>query len=86
MGSHTTSPASDLLGGVQCRCCNNALQISLGQTAQMYITVLYTYYTHTTHTHIYIYKHTCGTPVCTGIMFQDPPRLHETADNTERYT
>jgi len=74
MGSHTTSPASDLLGGVQCSCCNNALQISLGQTAQMYIRV------------IYIYKHRGGTPVTTGITFQDLPRLRETVDNTEHYT
>jgi len=48
----------------------------------MYITVLYAHYIY-----IYIYTRTRarGTPVSTGITFQDLPRLRETADNTKHY-
>ena len=41
-----------------------------------------------THTYIYIQTHTHTqrrTPVSAGNMFQDLPRLRETADNTKRY-
>jgi len=69
------SPASHLLDVVQFRCCNKALQISLGQRLHKYILQ---YYIHIMYTQR-------RTPVSAGKTFYNLLQLRETADNTKHY-